>query len=105
MLKKLVDSYMHDEWVNYKRDIGFHAAKEELLSYASIMFCEIGTHTPKNVFQDEDLEVNHPLSVMADVNGDFPDIYLDGDYSLELYGGDGACLLMVTTQSDFDITA
>ena len=105
MLKKLIDNFMNDQWINSKRDIGFCAAKEELLSNATIMFREAGTFTPKNVFQDQDGLVCWPNPVMADNTGNFPDIYLEGDYSLEVYDKKGVCLVMETTRPDFDITA
>jgi hypothetical protein len=105
MLKKLVNGYMRDQWVNHQRDIGFYAAKAELLSLGGIMFCEPGTTTPKYVYQDEELENMYPLPVMADVNGDFGKMHLDGGYSLTVSNYKGESLLITTTRPDFDIDA
>lgn len=105
MLKKLVNDYIHDQWVNYRIDIGFYAAKEKLLYCGRIMFCEPGTTTPKCVFKDKELETPFPLPVIADVNGDFGRMYLNGDYSLTVSNNDGEYLAIVTTQPGFDIEA
>ena len=99
ILKELINNYMHSQWVNYRRDIGFFAAKEELLSCAEIMFYEPRTTTPKYVFSDESLEIPFPLPVIACSDGDFVRMYLDGDYSLTVSNHMGDDLIMVTTNN------
>ena len=105
MLKQLVNSYMRDQWVNKRRDIGFYAAKEELLRCGEIMFCEPGTYNAKYVFKDEQLEIPYPLPVIADSSGDFGKMYFDGEYSIIVRNKHSVNLLMVTTSDGFDIDA
>lgn len=105
MLVKIVNDYMRSQWINYKVDVGFYAAKEELLRSATIMFCEPGTTTPKYVFKDSELTIPYPLPVIADSHGDFDKMYLNGDYSLTISNRDKDHIAMTTTNDDFNIEA
>jgi hypothetical protein len=105
MLNKIVNEYMKSQWVNCRRDIGFYAAREELLGGGKIRFCEPGTTTPKAVFSDTGLTISHHNPVMADVCGDFGEMHLDGDYSLTVEDKNGEYIAIHTTRSGFDIYA
>jgi len=87
---------MKSQWCNYRRDIGFHAAKEELLGSGKIMFCEPGSTTPKYVFTDEELEVPFPLPVIADSFGEFPEMHFNGFYSITVSDRQGNLLTLCT---------
>ncbi len=103
MLKQLVNDYMKGQWVNNRRDIGFHSAKEELLGNGTLMFFEPGTTTPKNVYSDVHLDIPMPNPVVADCSGDFEKLYLAGDYSITASKMNGEYIAMITTNPDFNI--
>lgn len=59
-----------------------------VLSGAKWYFYENGTTTLKNVYQDQAKTSTHANPVIADANGRFPDIWLDGAYSIRIAQSD-----------------
>lgn len=107
MLRRIVEDYMKSEWVKYGRDVGFYKARSESIGASRITFCEPGTTTPKAVYSDKELTMPMFNPVIADSDGVYPQIYLNGGYSLTLEhrDGDGDYLVIMTTREGFDLYA
>ena len=56
---------------------------------AKLYFTSAGTSTPKTVYKDGNKAVSHAYPVVADANGIFEPIFLDGLYKVELKDKDG----------------
>ena len=56
---------------------------------ALLYFYDNGSDTPKDVYQDKEGETAHAHPVVADANGTFPAIFLNGLYRAELKSARG----------------
>lgn len=64
-------------------------------------FYENGTTTPKAVYQDKDKLTPHSNPVLADANGRFPEIWLDGIYSIAIVDASDVAIPN-TTMDDYN---
>lgn len=77
-LHDIVKQYIRDQWINYRRALIGPQAREELLACAKLYFYEKETTNPKNTYIDSEKMMRHMHPVLADCNGDFPKIFLEG---------------------------
>lgn len=97
ILKDLVESYQESEFINYSRDIGFFAARRELLCNGLIFFYESETDYPKNVTDKDCISIpTNPL--VGDSEGRFSEVDGEGVYRIKIESQNGNPLLITAVQ-------
>lgn len=85
IIKDSIERYMRSQWVNYRRSLGFYEAREEILGGGSIGFNVRGATVPLDTWADEKKATAHCNPILASGPGEFPPIYIDGDYTVKLF--------------------
>jgi len=87
-IKNIITDYIRSKWINERVIINEQEAREELLAGSTLHFFESGTSIQKTTFIDKDLHIPNVNPVIADCCGNFPYIYLDGEYGMRLDSAD-----------------
>jgi len=98
----IVKNYIR-EWIDEIPVFDDPSEGEKLLSGGKLYFYEVGTDILKNIYFDELLTVPFPNPVIADYQGEFPDVYLIGGHRIELFDSDEICIFISDT--DDELTA
>jgi len=79
-IKKLVDNfitqYIRDQWVNNREALNVPQAREKALYAGKLYFYESGSTLLVDSFADKECEYPMSIPVVADCNGEFPEIFL-----------------------------
>ena len=92
-LSTAVHVYMESQWVNKGIDIGFYAARQELLCNATAFFYETESTTPISTYTSDHQLIAHCNPVMSSYSAVFPDIFIDQPFRIELIDQNGMIIL------------
>lgn len=97
ILKPLIKNYIKDQYQNYGRFLYFCEGQKELLSGGEIYFYSKDSFIPLSIWTDNQKKIDHCNPVIANAIGEFPLIYLDGDYTVKVHNKDEKPLLIINT--------
>jgi len=88
-----VNTYMESQWINHGIDIGFYKAREKLLCNATAFFFEPESTTPINTYTTDHKLLAHCNPVISSCVGEFPYIFIDQPFRIQLSTQDGIAIL------------
>jgi hypothetical protein len=101
-LKRFVKEYIRQQWILNKRPLTFHQAQEEYQGNGTLYFFERVTGTPKTTYQEPEMKTAQTHPLIADSNGEFPEIYIDcvNGYTVQLRNMNGRVLATYTMEPE-----
>lgn len=95
ILTNLVRNYQRDQFNNYGKVLNYPMAQQELLHDGTIWFFLPGTTNLTNAWVgDNQIQISaNPAN--ADEHGEFPPMYLNGSYKIEVRNSKGVPLLSI----------
>lgn len=75
----VTETYIRNQWRDKRKSINKYQAASELLASAKLMIID-SNGCDVDSFTEIQLNIRHPYPVMADAHGEFPGIYMHGDY-------------------------